>query len=98
LFLGAAEEGLGNDDNARASYLAASELFAAAQSPHLALSALARRRGDRAGALAAMERVFELPPTQPERDDPWWTYHLAHGRNANMLLEELRQPFLEDAR
>lgn len=98
LFLGAAEEGLGNRDSARASYRAASELFATAQSPHLALSALARRRGDRASALAAMQRVFDLPRTQPERDDPWWTYHLAQGRYADLLLEELRQPFVEAAR
>jgi hypothetical protein len=62
------------------------------------LSALARRRGDRAGALAEIRRVFELPASPPARDDPWWTYHAAQARNADALLDELRRPFLEAGR
>ena len=95
LFLGAAEEALGNEERAAASYARAAELYPTAQSPHLALSALARRRGDRAGALDALQRTFDLSKVDSERQDPWWTYHLAHGRNAEALLAELRRPFLE---
>src|SRR5262249_22658300 len=43
LFLGAAEERLGHADAARQAYADASALYPNAQSPHLALSALARR-------------------------------------------------------
>jgi hypothetical protein len=95
LFLGAAEEALGNDAQATASYARAAALYPTAQSPHLALSALARRRGDRTGALNALQRTFDLSKTDSERQDPWWTYHVAHGRHAEALLEELRRPFLE---
>ena len=98
LFLGAAEEALGDHAAASAAYREAARLYPAAQSPHLALSALARRRGDRAGALAEIRRVFELPASPPARDDPWWTYHGAQARNADALLEELRRPFLEAGR
>ncbi len=66
LFLGSAEEALGNYDG-----------------------------GDRAGALAAIGRVFELAQTYPENDDPWWTYHVAQGRQADDLLRRLRAPFVE---
>jgi tetratricopeptide (TPR) repeat protein len=95
LFLGAAEEALGHDQQAAASYARAAELYPTAQSPHLALSALARRRGDRTSALIALQRTFDLSKTGSERQDPWWTYHLAQGRNAEALLDELRRPFRE---
>jgi hypothetical protein len=95
LFLGAAEEALGNHERAAESYARAADLYPTAQSPHLALSALARRRGDREGALREIQRVFDLPATGPERQDPWWTYLVAQARNADRRLEELRRPFLE---
>jgi len=98
LFLGAAEEALGDDGGASAAYAKGAQLYPAAQSPRLALSALARRRGDRPGALTEIRRVFELPASPAARDDPWWTYHSAQARNADALLEELRQPFLEAGR
>lgn len=98
LFLGAAEEALGDYGGASAAYAKGAELYPAAQSPRLALSALARRRGDRPGALTEIRRVFDLPVSPPARDDPWWTYHTAQARNADALLEELRQPFLEAGR
>jgi tetratricopeptide (TPR) repeat protein len=99
LFLGEAEEGLGNYDRADMAYARASEIFPTAQSPHLARSALARRRGERAGALAGLERAFALANSRPEfagvsdADDPWWTYDYAQGRNASALLDRLWQPF-----
>jgi tetratricopeptide (TPR) repeat protein len=94
LFLGAAQEELSDFAGAAASYTAAATLYPAAQSPRLALSALARRRGDRKEALEEIGRVFGLPASPPARDDPWWSYHTAPARNADALLDELRQPFL----
>jgi hypothetical protein len=95
LFLGAAEEALGDFEGAHRSYTEAEALYPRAQSPYLALSALARRRGDRADALEKIQRVFDLWTAESEGDDPWWGYHTAQARNANTLLEQLRQPFLE---
>jgi tetratricopeptide (TPR) repeat protein len=93
LFLGAAEEALARFGDARAAYERAAALYPAAQSPLLALSELARRQGDRRGALAAMDRVFALPHGDSELDDPWWKYHVAQGRHAQTLLEDLWKPF-----
>jgi len=93
LFLGAARETLAEFDGAAGSYRRAAELQPAAQSPHLALSALARRRGDRAGALREIRRVFELASNDAD-DDPWWTYHVAQARNADDLFTELIWPFV----
>ena len=94
LFLGAAEEALGNRDAARVSYERAAELFAKAQSPLLALSQLARRSGDRGGALRAIERLFTLPGEDRDaHDDPWWSYYVAQARDADQLLDEMRRPF-----
>lgn len=95
LFLGAAEEALGNYDAADRLYTAASALYPTAQSPHIARSALARRRGDRQGALRGIERVFRLAAAHPGSDDPWWTYDRAAGRNGDELIDELRRPFRE---
>ena len=92
LFLGAAREALGTFDAARDSYARAAELQPAAQSPLLALSALARRRGDRTGALREIRRVFDLESTG-SADDPWWTYHTSQARDAFDLIEALVKPF-----
>jgi tetratricopeptide (TPR) repeat protein len=97
MFLGAADENTGTADAAVESYTHAAELYPTAQSPHVALSALARRRGDRAGAWRAMQRVFALPAEETERDDPWWTYVRQQGRDAELLLHELRTPFQRGA-
>jgi hypothetical protein len=56
------------------------------------LSALARRRGDRSGALREIRRVFELASGADE-DDPWWSYHTAQARNADDLITALIAPF-----
>ena len=94
LFAGAEEEALGRFDAAREAYERARALFPSAQSPLLALSQLARRRGDRAGAFSAIQRLFALPPQGAEgRDDPFWAYHTAQARNAESLIEEVRAPF-----
>ena len=98
LFIGAAYEALGRYDEAAAAYADAASRFPLAQSPLIALSQLARRRGDRTGALAAMARVFALPmPEDGDRQDPWWVYKTAQARNADDLLEALRSPFRRHA-
>jgi hypothetical protein len=68
-------------------------LYPTAQSPLLALSSLARRRGDRAGVLGALQQLFALPANKRDRDDPWWTYHVEQARHADELLEQLCRPF-----
>src|SRR5262245_54201523 len=93
LFLGAARESLGNFDLARAWYSRAADLQPDAQSPRLALSALARRRGDRSTALQEIRRVFALS-ARDARDDPWLNYHLSHARDADALYDALTGPFL----
>ncbi len=93
LFLGAAETGRRNFDAARDAYRRAEELFPKAQSPHIALSELARRLGDRGAALREMQPVFDLEAFEIGRDDPWWHYYVIQARNADALLEELRMPF-----
>ena len=96
-FLGAEEEALGNRDAAQAAYERAAALFPHAQSPLLALSQLARRYGDRNGALRAADRLFALQDDPDnERDDPWWTYYLVQARSADDLLVALHQPYLAD--
>jgi tetratricopeptide (TPR) repeat protein len=97
LFLGAAAERLGHADAARQAYSQAAALYPNAQSPHLALSALARRLGDRATALKEMQIVFELQQADSPPDDPWWTYYKSQARKADDLLEELWRPFLSEA-
>jgi tetratricopeptide (TPR) repeat protein len=97
LFLGAAEGRLGHADAARQAYGEAAALYPNAQSPHLALSALARRLGDRATALKELQIVFELQRADSPPDDPWWTYYKSQARNADGLLEELWRPFLSEA-
>jgi tetratricopeptide (TPR) repeat protein len=97
LFLGAVEESLGHADAAREAYAEAVALYPTAQSPHIALSALARRHGDRATALREMQTVFELERTESEPDDPWWRYYTAQARQADEMLSALWRPFLAEA-
>ena len=97
MFLGSAAEALQLYDEAKASFERAAAQNPMAQSPRLALSELARRRGDRAGALREMQQVFDLPVSQFERYDPWWDYDKAQARAVGQLLTELRRPFLEGA-
>ena len=75
LFLGAEQQALGRFDLARARLERAADLYPQAQSPHLALSQLARRQGDRTAALRAIQKLLDLGPAQYGRDDPWWSYH-----------------------
>ena len=85
---------LGNRDAARVAYEEAARLFPMAQSPLLALSQLARRYGDRGGALRAIERLFALPAEdRTEKDDPRWWYYVAQARDADDLIEAMQRPY-----
>lgn len=95
MFMGRAEEALGNVSGARDSYRQAASIYPRAQSPYVALSALAMGRGDRAGARVEMQRVFDLDGAETEREDPWWAYWTAQARNTDELLEQLWRPFRE---
>jgi hypothetical protein len=93
LFTGFSEEALGHLDLARAAYEQAAARFPNAQSPYLALSHLAQREGDRQAALRALQRAFQPAHNDVERNDPWWQYYRAQGRDAEKLLNELYAPF-----
>src|SRR5262245_19080318 len=93
VFLGAAEAARRNVGAAREAYGRAAELRPQAQSPRIALSELARRSGDRGGALRQLQIVFDLPAIGTELTDPWWRYYVVQARNADDLLEALRRPF-----
>ncbi len=88
LFTGAAQDALGNVDRARDAYVRASKLFPGAQSPYLALSALAMRHGDRAAGVAAMEPIFHLP-LSPGQSDPWWSYSVIQARDNAAMFDAL---------
>lgn len=84
LFLGSALEALGQGDDARAAYERAATAYPDAGTPRLALSQLALRGGDRAGALAAIESM--LNSRDNAAADPWHTYYVAAGRGADAEL------------
>jgi tetratricopeptide (TPR) repeat protein len=93
LFIGAEHEALGRLDAARESYQRAAAGNARAQAPHLALSQLARRTGDRTAALRELQQVFDIGATDGGPEDPWWFYSAAAGRRADDLLEQLWRGF-----
>jgi tetratricopeptide (TPR) repeat protein len=89
LIRGEADEALGRFDAARSSYSRALEMYPNAVSGALALSHLARRQGDRAGA--ALPVVQMLESTGSPAGDPWTGYFVAgDGRRAEALLAVLR--------
>jgi hypothetical protein len=90
LFLGAEAEVLGRDAEARTAYERARTLRPGAQAPRWALSALARRAGDRAGALAELRAVLALPSDEVSRYDPLWDYFLTRTSEAAILFGQLR--------
>ena len=81
---------LGRAAEARTAFERAGTLFARAQSPLLALSLLARARGDRAGALEALDRLTRLPSRADIADDPWWSFLRSPGRHAAEWLNDAR--------
>jgi tetratricopeptide (TPR) repeat protein len=93
LYLGRALEALSRPDAARQQYERAARLYPTAQSPLLALSQLEWREDDPEGAIAAVQRVFELPLGNIREDDPMWIYDLSHVRDADALLEAMQTEF-----
>ena len=98
LFLGHAEESLGNRAAAREHYGQAAALYPRAQSPLLALAVLARQLGDRAGAQDAMRQLLALPPARDMTADPWWRYYRWQMVDYRARLTELYAPFLDGGR
>ena len=93
LFLGRELAALSRRSEARDQYERAAMLYPSAQSPLLALSQLARSSDDLEAALLSLERAFALPRQDPWKDDPWWTYDLAHVRDADPLVAEMHKMF-----
>jgi len=89
LFLGQAEESLGNRAAAGDHYRQAATLYPRAQSPRLALSLLAREIGDRAGAQQAMRQLMALPARRVLEDDPWFAYYRWQNQRCELLFGEL---------
>jgi tetratricopeptide (TPR) repeat protein len=75
LFLGQAEQSVGDAGAARRHFREAAALFPRAQSPLLALALLERELGDRARAQDAMKQLLDLPAAREEADDPWSNYY-----------------------
>ena len=82
----------------RMSYARAAELYPTAQSPHLALSALARRRGDRRGRPHGDPARIRLAGS-PARDARTRGGRITWRTRGTPIrpLEELRQPFSSQA-
>jgi tetratricopeptide (TPR) repeat protein len=95
MFLGAEAEALGRADEARQAYGRAAALYSLAQSPRLALSALATRAGDRTSALRTIESVLNRDDVD-QADDPWWSYYISQARGTDALLDALHQRIQEE--
>ena len=99
LFLGDEERALERWTAAQSSYERAATLYPLAQSPLLALSHLARARGDRAAAVRFVERLLRLPPAASiTRYDPWWSYYQMRGEDADALFADLYRRVSEGGR
>ena len=96
LFTGEVESALGQLDSARVSFERAAVLFPDAQTPRLALSELAARRGDAAGATAALQPI--VATRRDGRADPWWSYDESYARDWPVLIARLRAWFSTDPR
>lgn len=100
LFTGQVQADVQQYEQARASFTRAAALFPHAQAPVLALSELAWRRGDRAEALAALQRLSPKQSDEggPMDADPWWMYDLSYARDAAPLVAQLRKWFARESR
>jgi len=96
LFLGHAEESVGNSSAARSHYQQASMLYPKAQSPLLALALLARQLGDRTGAQDAMQQVLALPAGRETADDPWLRYYRWQNMDFKARFTALHSLLLEE--
>jgi hypothetical protein len=85
LFLGFAEETLGQHAKAHAAYQQAHDLFPAAQTPAIALAHLASKTGE-FSTVALLPSM--LADTSPDAD-PWWAYNISHVDNAATLVNQV---------
>jgi tetratricopeptide (TPR) repeat protein len=88
LFAGRTGQALGRITDAAGHYRDADALFPGAQSALLAQSQVALLSADVAAALEPIARIERLMSRVPT-DDPWWVYHLAAGRDADVLLRAM---------
>jgi tetratricopeptide (TPR) repeat protein len=88
MFAGRAAQHLGKLDAAADHYRQASALFPGAQSALLAQSQAALLKSDASSALAFVHKLDAIPSTIEERDDPWWVYAQATGRDADAILAD----------
>jgi hypothetical protein len=86
MFLGDVEQQLGRRQEAADAFARAAALYPKAQGPLLALSLLSANAGNRADALAALNRLLAIPADEKSRLDPWWDYRLCIGRNADAIV------------
>jgi tetratricopeptide (TPR) repeat protein len=85
LFAGRSAQALGKIADAAAHYKAASQLFPGAQSALLARSQAAVLESDVPAVLDSIQRLDKSSTAR----DPWWRYHLASGRDVDVLLREM---------
>ena len=93
LFIGREEGTLNNLEAARSAYRRAASLFARAQSPHLGLSELAMRIGNRPEAARALDVIWNWGQIREDDDDPWRLYPYAAGRDGESMLAEIGKAF-----
>jgi tetratricopeptide (TPR) repeat protein len=96
MFLGTEADALTLVDEARQAYQRAGELYPLAQSPRLALSALAVNTGNRADALSLIEPVLRADDPQPG-DDPWWSYYISQARDLEGVVAALYETLQQEA-
>jgi tetratricopeptide (TPR) repeat protein len=96
LFIGSAAEALGLADEARAAYGHAAILYPLAHAPRFALSQLAASKGDASAAVEALEPALSSTPDPDPAADPFWEYHRAAGRDADMLIAEAYRALLAE--
>ena len=92
LFMGDAQQALGQLDEARRQYENAIAIFPDSQAARLALGFVLRSLGDRVAARAAIDPALDTAPRNPA-DDPWWEYYDGDAGQVERLLDELRAPF-----
>jgi tetratricopeptide (TPR) repeat protein len=95
LFLGVEEEALGRHDAARKAYEQALVRFPRAQAPHLALSQLLHRAGDRVAARDALAPLLTASLTEMA-EEPWWLYRTWPGRHAPELVAAVYRAIYPD--
>ena len=88
MFAGRVAQRLGKLDDAADHYRQASALFPGAQSALLAQSQAALLKSDASSALAFVHKLDTIVDIE-ERDDPWWEYELATGRDADAILADM---------